>query len=166
MNEFLKTVLWQQFGASIDMLENTIRLCPANVWGDKFEFTEFWYISYHTLFFLDFYLSDGSEGFIPPEPFTLSELDPAGLFPERVYAIEELLRYLEHGREKAQKRISSLTEEKLQQHCSFGYVEGSVLEMLLDNMRHVQHHTAQLNLLLRQQINDATNWVTRTKKSL
>ncbi len=148
------------------MLENTIDLCPINVWGDKFAFSEFWYISYHTLFFLDLYLSDGLEGFTPPEPFTLSELDPEGVFPERVYTKDELLGYLGHSRQKAQTRIASLTEEKLEQHCSFNWVEGSVLEMLLDNMRHVQHHTAQLNLILRQQINDAPNWVMRTKKSI
>lgn len=164
--EHLRNVLWQQFGASTDMLENAIRLCPDKVWGDKFAFTEFWYISYHTLFFLDLYLSDGLEGFTPPDPFTLSELDPEGVFPERVYTKDELLKYIEHGRKKAQTRIASLTEEKWQQHCSFDWVEGSVLEMLLDNMRHVQHHTAQLNLLLRQQTDDVPKWISRTKRSL
>ena len=38
-----------------------------------------------------------------------------------------------------------------------------MLEVLLYNMRHVQHHVAQLNLLLRQSINDAPNWVSLAK---
>ena len=42
----------------------------------------------------------------------------------------------------------------------------SVLEILLYNMRHVQHHVAQLNLLLRQDINDAPTWVTQTDHNL
>lgn len=33
-------------------------------------------------------------------------------------------------------------------------------------MRHVQHHTAQLNLLLRQEINDAPKWVSVAKIEL
>jgi hypothetical protein len=130
MNNHLKTVLWQQLGASIDMLENAIRFCPDKVWGKNFAFSEFWYISYHTLFFLDLYLSPSLEGFTPPAPFTMSEIDPSGVLPERVYTKDELLGWLEHSREKAQTRIASLTEEKLQQHCSFNWVEGSVLEML------------------------------------
>jgi len=37
------------------------------------------------------------------------------------------------------------------------------LEFLLYKMRHVQHHTAQLNLLIRQATNsDAPRWVGRT----
>ena len=163
MNDFYKSVLWQQFGASLEMLENTINLCPDKVWGNQLAFGEFWYITYHTLFFLDLYLSDGIEGFVPPKPFTLSEIDPSGVLPDHVYTKHELLAYLEHSRKKAQTRITSLTEGTLQQHCSFNWVEGSVFEMLLDNMRHVQHHTAQLNLILRQQINDAPTWVMRVK---
>ena len=33
-------------------------------------------------------------------------------------------------------------------------------------MRHIQHHTAQLNLLLRQEIDDAPGWVSQTMKGL
>ena len=41
-----------------------------------------------------------------------------------------------------------------------------VLEILLYNMRHVQHHAAQLNLLLRQELDDAPDWVSRTEEDL
>jgi len=34
-----------------------------------------------------------------------------------------------------------------------------VEEILLYNMRHVQHHAAQLNQLLRQEIDQAPDWV-------
>lgn len=37
-----------------------------------------------------------------------------------------------------------------------------VLEILLYNMRHTQHHTAQLNMLLRQDIDKHTEWSFRT----
>ncbi|MBP6569035.1 MAG: hypothetical protein KA270_17810, partial [Saprospiraceae bacterium] len=38
-----------------------------------------------------------------------------------------------------------------------------VLEILLYNMRHVQHHTGQLNLLLRQNVHQSPKWVFRAK---
>ena len=33
-----------------------------------------------------------------------------------------------------------------------------ILEILLYNMRHTQHHAAQLNMLLRQDINKHIEW--------
>ncbi|MEE8149733.1 MAG: DinB family protein, partial [candidate division Zixibacteria bacterium] len=90
-------IIWQQFGAAIDTLEKAINHCPDKVWSDRSGYHEFWYIAFHTLFFLDYYMSGTDLSFAPPEPFTLSELDPSGLLPDRVYTKEELLKYLEHG---------------------------------------------------------------------
>lgn len=158
-----KTILWQQFGASIDMLENAMLDCPDEIWGDRSQQPEFWYLVYHTLFFLDLYLSGSIDGFKPPDPFTLDELDPAGLMPERVYTKNELQIYLRHCRRKCQMTIDTLTDEKACQNCVFSWGEISFAELLLDNMRHVQHHAAQLNLILRQKTNSAPRWVAQAR---
>ena len=157
-----KKIIWQQLGASIDSLENAIKACPEKVWGDKTGFHEFWYITYHTLFFLDYYMSENERGFAPPEPFTLSELDPAGLLPERVYTKDELLKYLEYDRQKSRNIVEALTEETAHQPCGFKK-DLTVAELCLYTMRHVQHHSAQLNLLLRQQTDFAPKWVSKVK---
>jgi hypothetical protein len=34
MDTFWKQIIWQQFGAAIDMLENAILACPDEVWSD------------------------------------------------------------------------------------------------------------------------------------
>ena len=150
-----KTAIWQQFGAAIDMLGNALRACPDEVWP------ECWYIAYHTLFFLDFYLSESAEGFAPPAPFTLDELDPAGILPERPFTKDELLAYLEHGREKCRSTIEALTKETAGERCGFERPEVGRGELLLYSMRHVQHHTGQLNLILRQRIDSAPRWVVK-----
>src|SRR5688572_12821756 len=98
MDAIWKTILWQQFGAAIDMLENAVVACPDELWGDRSRTPEYWYLVYHTLFWLDYYLSESETGFRPPAPFTLGELDPTGVLPERVYTRDELRSYLEHGR--------------------------------------------------------------------
>ncbi len=105
-----------------------------------------------TLFFLDYYMSESSEGFASPAPFALSEPDPAGVFPDRVYSKEELLAYLEHGRKKCKARIDNLTDETASQRCGFSHPEITVAELLLYKMRHIQHHAAQLNLILRKKL--------------
>jgi hypothetical protein len=166
MGAFMNTtweLIWQQFGASIDMLDNAIVACPDDLWSDRSQNPEYWYVAFHTLFLLDFLLSDSAEGFAPPEPFTLDELDPAGVLPERPYTKDELRSYLQHGRRKCRAVIEGLTEEKAREHRNFGFIEGSVVELLLYSMRHVQHHAAQLNLILRQKTNSAPGYVKRAR---
>ena len=88
-DDFWKTVIRRRFGAAIDMLDNAMSACPDDLWCDRYQPPEwndrdvvgFWYVAYHTLFFLDYYLSDSLERFAPPPPFTLDELDPAGIRP-------------------------------------------------------------------------------------
>jgi hypothetical protein len=155
----VKESLWNQFGASVDMLENAIRLCPLEYWNtDK----KFWYNAYHALFFLDYYLSTDPHNFTPPQPFTESEFEDR--MPDRVYSKDELINYLFFCRSKSQDLISNLTEES----ATRNWINMSqtmvypTIEILIYNMRHVQHHTAQLNLLLRQEMNNAPEWVFRT----
>ncbi|MFV1975296.1 MAG: DinB family protein [Candidatus Scalindua sp.] len=166
MDSTWKEIIWQQFGAAIDMLENAILACPEELWSDRSEHPEYWYVAYHTLFWLDLYLSDTAEGFVPPPPFTLSEFDPTGLLPERVYTKTELQTYLGHCRSKCRKTIQSLTDEKAHQRFMFGSVDLNFGELMLYNMRHVQHHAAQLNLILRQKLDAAPRWVKQTRTKL
>jgi hypothetical protein len=162
----------RQFGAALDMLENALRACPDELWhgrlwenpSERPEYSQFWYLVYHTLFWLDLYLSGAVEGFAPPAPFTLDELDPAGLLPERSYTKDELQAYLDHGRQKCQATIEALTEQKAQRRCRFGWGEVSFAELLLYNMRHVQEHASQLNLMLGQTVGSAPEWVTRARR--
>lgn len=161
-----KSIIWRQFGASIDMLENAIVACPDKVWGDRVDWHEFWYLASHTLFFLDYYLSDTSEGFAPPPPFGLEELDPAGVLPPRVYTKDELLTYLVHCRAKCRKTIGALTDERANQEAVRLRPGLTYAELHLYSMRHVQHHAAQLNLLLRQKTDSAPGWVSKAKAPL
>lgn len=163
MNLPFKEIVKQQIGAAIDMLENAIVACPEKVWGDRPGHHEFWYLAYHTIFFLDYYMSESSDGFAPPAPFTLSELDPAGVLPDRVYTKDELLSYLKHDHQKCMERIESLTDQTAQQRCGFEKPDFTVAELMVYMMRHVQHHVAQLNLILRQKTDSAPPWVAQGK---
>ncbi len=166
MDTIWKTMIWQQFGAAIDMLENVVLACPEALWGDRSQRPEFWYTVFHALFFLDLYLSDSDAGFAPPSPFTLDEMDERGLLPERVYTKEELRKYLEHGREKCRASIEAMTDERVNRCCGFEWLDLRVGEMLLYNMRHVQHHAGQLNLILSQKGVSAPRWVRKTDTEL
>ncbi|GHO65143.1 hypothetical protein KSC_040350 [Ktedonobacter sp. SOSP1-52] len=168
METVLRPALWCQFDAAIDMLENALVACPASLWKERLwsapsdhslppwlplEFAHFWHIVYHTLFWLDLYLSGSQEeDFAPPAPFIWTEGNPA-VSPERPYTKEELLAYLVQIRQKCQTTIADLSDEKAHQQVDYPWTEGklvSYFELLLYTMRHVQEHAAQLSLFLGQ----------------
>lgn len=187
METTLRTALWRQFGAAIDMLENALVACPASLWKERLwsvpsghslppwlppEFSEFWYIAYHTLFWLDLYLSGSrEEDFAPPTPFLWTEGNPA-VSPEQPYTKEELLAYLVAMRRKCHATLFALTDERAQQTISYYPWTGgqgiSFLELHLYTMRHVQEHAAQLSLFLGQHgiPNEALDSVARAKDEL
>lgn len=170
MDTLWKTALWQQFGATIDMLDNALLTCPDTLWkghvwsvqSDQPLQPEFWYVTYHVLFWLDLYLTGSHEGFAPPAPFSF-ELEAEGKLPEQPYTRDELRAYLLSLRKKCQMTIMELTDEKASQRVAFPWmtnVSFSFLELQLYNMRHVQEHAAQLNLFLGQNaVDGVSDWV-------
>lgn len=156
---------WRQFGAAIDMLENAMNACPPALWQGQKK-PQFWYIVFHTLFWLDLYLSDSLRKFAPPDPFTLDELEEDSEPRKEAYTRDELHAYLDHCRAKCRALIEALTDERARERCGFQWVECTVGELLLYNMRHVQHGVGQLNLILRQETDSAPHWVKRTRRQV
>ena len=160
MDTMLKTSVWQQFGAAIDMLDDAISLCPDQLWTavlwkdpDDVRYGQVWFVAYHTLFWLDLYLTGSSHGFAPPPPFIRGKL------PEKPYTKEQVRTYLDQCRSKCQSTIEALTDEQAHQRCTFEWIEASFLELQIYSMRHVQEHAAQLNLLLGQHDVTGMDWV-------
>src|SRR6184192_1916176 len=92
MDPLWRTALWQQFGATIDMLENALLACPSTHWNGRLwsdqkdhplppEYAAFWSITHHTLFWLDLYLTGSLEGFAPPRPSPWMGLNQHVSFP-------------------------------------------------------------------------------------
>ena len=164
MDTMLKAGIWQQFGAAIDMLEDAISLCPEHLWTavlwkdpDDARYGQFWFVAYHSLFWLDLYLTGSSEGFAPPPPFIRGKL------PEQPYTKDQVRTYLDQCRRKCQSTIEALTDEKAHQICTFDWVKASFVEMQLYSMRHVQEHAAQLNLLLGQHDVSGMDWIPQVR---
>jgi hypothetical protein len=151
-------MVWRQFSVAIDDLAAALRDCPddlweARLWADEPDqwvakgFGAFWYLGYHTLFWLDLYLTGAEEGFAPPPPFDLVEMEEGESLP-RVYTREELLGYAALCRERCRAAILALTEEGARRVCGFPWGEVPFGELLLYNMRHVVEHAAQLRMFL------------------
>jgi hypothetical protein len=159
-----KDMLWRQFGAAIDMLGKALRDCPDELWEKRlWEDQPDQYLGYHALFWLDLYLTGAEEGFAPPAPFDLVEMEQGEVLP-RTYTREELLRYLEYCRRKCQETIGALSNEQAYRLCRFAWGELPFAELQLYNLRHVQEHGAQLHMFLGQQAGKPSMWESRAKE--
>jgi DinB family len=158
MQSIINQSLWYQFGAAIDSLMQAINNCPAHEWDTP---QQFWYKAFHTLFWTDYYASESASNFLPPTPFTLSEMDASGLLPPCIYTKDELLHYASFCKQKCKKLIEGLNETTMQIRFENEYRNYNRLEIILYSMRHIQHHTGQLNLLLRQLNINEMHWVNR-----
>ncbi len=138
MNPLWKEIIWRQFGAAIETLQNALNACPAELWQARLwresdvqpEFTEFWYVAYHAIFWLDYYCSESADEFAVPFPFTLSEFE-MGALPERVYTKQELQTYLAYARAKCHAKIESLVSENEPQLVRDNWRVKTVAELLL-----------------------------------
>ncbi len=168
MSIVTREMLWRQFGAAIDMLDEALRDCPDELWESRLwddqpdqwvaaGFSAFWYLGYHALFWLDLYLTGAEEGFAPPAPFDLVEMEPGEALP-RTYTREEVLDYLKHCRQKCHTIITTMSEDQAQRLCQFAWGALPFAELQLYNLRHVQEHAAQLSMFLGQRAGHSSGW--------
>lgn len=174
MESTFTTALWKNFGAAIDMLTEAVALCPDELWYRE---KRFFYLTYHTVIFLDYYLTIPVTGFQPTLPYTIVDSDKLppeavdDVMPNELYSRQDVLGYLSSIREKCKRLITHATEEKLMERwvgaeeinlhglCPPIVENYTVLDILFYNFRHVQHHVAQMNTILRQKINAVPDWV-------
>jgi hypothetical protein len=160
MGIITKEMLWQQFAIAIDSLGNAIKSCPDDLWETPLwaddpnqwvapGFSQFWYLCYHTLFWLDLYLTGAEEEFLPPDPFDLVEMQEGEVLP-RVYSREELIGYFEFCRQRCHDTILEMTNKQAKRICTFAWGDVPFAELMLYTMRHVQEHAAQLHMFLGQ----------------
>ena len=165
MIEFVRTILTGQFEAALCMMDHCIRACPPEHWEGKIANVTFRRVAYHTLFWVDMYLSPGDE-----DAFVLRDLHRRG-GDERDDAADnpglgkdETLAYLSICRRKMLETLAAETAESLQGPSGFPHRPSTRGELHVYNLRHVQHHTGQLSAYLRRvdpspNAGDALPWI-------
>lgn len=158
--------LRNQYHMALAMLRESIELCPDELWVDTRPKNAFWQVAYHTLFFAHAYLGKNAAAYpgwaehqrdnqnedgIPGDP------DPASTLPliPRPYTREQALRYWEIVDAFVDPAVDAMD---LHQNESGFHYRMSKLEHQLVNLRHVQHHAAQLADRLRQATGAGVKW--------
>ena len=145
----IRSMLARQFGATAQMLQESIESCPGQIWTKGLGGAAFWHQAYHTIFFLDFYLHKREADFTPA-PIHRENLPYLSAAPSgEPYSKTTLLEYLQQVRQRAQLLLAELTEDDLTAPSPVPWYTIPRGEFLLNNLRHAQHHIGQLNMILR-----------------
>jgi len=147
--EYVKQILTGQFEAALCMMNQCVQACQPEHWEGKIANDTFQQVAYHTLFFVDLYLSPNEEAF-KPRDFHRRGGDERGPTLSPGLSKDETLSYLAICRQKAIETIASETRQSLEGASGFSWRKISRGELHIYNLRHVQHHTGQLSAYLRR----------------
>jgi hypothetical protein len=173
--EALRTILKSQYHAALAMLRETIERCPDDDWFNKEHTNSFWQIAYHALFFTHLYLQPNEAAFRPWEHHQALVQHPDGiadppdsksdlpLIP-RPYTKAEVLAYWSVCDEMVDRSVDAL--DLYSQDSGFSWYKVPKLEHQIINIRHLEHHMAQLADRVRSSASIGIRWVgsRRSKK--
>jgi hypothetical protein len=166
-DEHLRTALKSQYHAALAMLRDAVAACPDATWYDATPRNAFWQVAYHALFFAHVYLQPDSQSFRPWPGHQMNtqnddgiagEPDPNSPLPllPKPYSRADVLEYWEFCNSRVDTWVDAL--DLTRQDCGFHWYHVSKLEHQLVNLRHIQHHAAQLADRLRAVHNVGVRW--------
>jgi hypothetical protein len=161
----LRSILKSQYHAAIEMLGKAVQLCPDDLWLSSEHPNAFWHVAYHTLFVTHMYLQSSVEAFRPWEQHrdTYQFLGPVPGNPQldpkigEPYSKAQILEYLQLCKAAIDGAVNGL--DLAAKDSGFPWYKMSKLEHQLVNLRHLQHHTAQLADRLRRSAGLGVGWV-------
>ena len=155
--------------ASLDTLKYCIETCPDAEWQEAHKDSPFSQVVFHALFFTDFYLGRDSVPF-KEQPFHVNRKDTfkdyeemEDKIPEHLYEKPFCLDYLAHCLVKVKTMIEAETEETLVGPSGIDFRKISRAELYVYNMRHIQHHAAQLGLRIQMITGKEMPWFSGAK---
>lgn len=166
--DLLPAVLKSQYHAALTMLRDAIERCPEDLWYDERPVNAFWQIAYHALYFAHLYLQPDLATFRPWEkeqgnvqhPDAIpGPADPNSKLPliPDPYSREDVLAYWSFCYEMVDRVVDEL--DLTRADSGFYWYRMPKLEHQIVNIRHIQHHAAQLGDRIRATTGDGFAWV-------
>ncbi|MCA9176483.1 MAG: DinB family protein [Planctomycetales bacterium] len=162
--ELIRELLQHQYEAALATLAHCLKACPDASWDAPVAKYPFSQSAFHTLFFADYYLEPEADSF-PSQAFHHEHPSLFGDYeqlrdvePTSVYTREQLAMYLRFVTEKVARSLDAETDESLAAPAKFPRKAFTRAELHVYNIRHVQHHAAQLILKLRVDAQASIPW--------
>ncbi|MGH7177765.1 MAG: DinB family protein [Tepidisphaeraceae bacterium] len=170
-----RTALKSQYHAALAMFRDAIERCPDDLWVARPpRGNQFWRIAYHTLYFTHLYMVPKSSDFrawehhqtgvhdmdddpSPTEPGVELELPHRPPQTGMPYTKAEILEYWRLCDQMVEGNVNAL--DLLDPSAGFSWKPNrGKAELQIENIRHIQHHTAQLAARVRETTGAFTNW--------
>lgn len=157
-------IIRSQFKAALRMFADCLNVADESHMEAQIGKYPFWQVAYHTLCFIDCYLSPSDDAFraemaaravaaketgaFNPQPAGEAEL--AEEYPSRRFTLSELRVYMGMCMDKFERIFAAQTPETLAGPSGFKRLPFCRAELHLYNMRHIMHHCGQLSAALRR----------------
>lgn len=155
MIESYRALIQNQYEAAFRTIKYCIERCPDRSWHAPICNHAYSQTVFHALYFADLYLGEDPDA-VKDQPFHVEHSavftgyeEMEAQVPEQTYERLFIEEYLEHCRKKARLAVAKFSESGLAKRSGFSWIDGTVAEVHVYNLRHIQHHAAQLSLRLR-----------------
>ena len=169
----LRAILKSQYHATLAMLRDAIEKCPEDLWTSGAHEAPCWGVAYHALFFAHLYGSTENDAFRPWERHVKEVQyedgipgppDPKSALPllREPLSKQDVLAYwtlVDGGVDAAVDAIDLAGRES-----GFSWYKVPKLEHAIVNIRHIEHHTAQLAARVRIAADVGIDWVGARRK--
>lgn len=166
-SEALRAMLKSQYHAALAMLREAVERCPESLWDAPRHLNRTWQVAYHVLFFAHFYGGKDEHSFQPwvhhqgnvqyPDGIPGPPIEGSSLpLVARPYTREEILAYWKSCDDGVDAAVDALQLDA--PTCGFPWYPIPKLEHQLVNLRHLQHHAAQLATRLRDEAGIGISW--------
>jgi uncharacterized damage-inducible protein DinB len=157
MLENFVTILRNQYEAAMSTVNRCLRVCTPENWEQPIANLSFSQTAFHTLFFTDMYLHEANDESFKQQRFHELNQDSFRDYEEmqdkpQEYQYDKAFveSYLQHCLEKMRIELARASEEWLLEPSPFPWIRSTRSEVHLYNIRHIQHHAAQMILRFRQ----------------
>ncbi len=161
----MQSALKSQYHAALAMLRQVVDRCPDELWTAQGHPSQFWQVPYHTIFFTHLYLQPDEKAFRPwefhrEEYQFLQEVPWPPHEPPKLgepYTKPQVLEYWQSCDAMIDAAVDQLDLGAAE--CGFWWYEMPKLEHQLMNIRHIQHHAAELAHRTRLAIGKPLDWI-------
>jgi len=154
----LTAILKRQLDCSLEMLAKAIELCPDDVWSDQAGHAPVWEQLYHALFWFNAWLRDWAKPIEYPEFHIKEALE----IKRRVGSLidrRQMLSYLAKVRADYEAFMAGVDDGALLgAQEAFGR-SWTVVDRILGQVRHVQHHVGYVNAILSTARGVRVHWI-------
>ena len=150
------------------MLRDAIEQCPDDLWTANGHVSAYWQVAYHTLFYTHLYMHTDEASVRPWAQHQNEVQHPGGLtnpakadsrlpLLPKPYSKAQVLEFWDVCDRMVDEAVEAIDLDRTE--CGFWWYKMSKLEHQFVNIRHIQHHTAQLADRLRSAADRGVKWV-------